>query len=454
MGRHAMLNIDISKQLHAFDVHQDDLQLLRNLRPALERSLEEILVRSRDKFSAWPEIVAALSQPDVHQARYAHWMRAATGDFGPEYVRSATDFSASFCEKNIPAYAIVLCHYSVIQEATRVLSAAAGGSKSGGFKFGKQRPDDLSRTLAAVQKATWLDVEVLMETYAEADRNSRRKMLDGLADDFNTTVQGLVAGVADAASQLEATAQMMTTTAGQTTERSTTVAAAAEEATANVSIVAASADEMGKSVSEIAHQVSHSTAIASQAVHKAQATNDTIEKMSRSAEKIGEVVSLISDIAAQTNLLALNATIESARAGEAGRGFAVVASEVKSLATQTAKATDDIAAQIQEIQGITRDSVNAIGEIQRIIDEINSVSVAINAAVEEQSAATQEIARNTAEAAGGAQDVSRNISHVLEGAQQTGAASQQVVSASQQLGRQADSLRQEVDKFLKTVRAA
>jgi len=452
-----MFNIDIAKQLNAFDLHPADLQLLRGLRPTLERALEDILVRSRDKFAAWPEIVSALAQPDVHRARYAHWMRAATGDFGPEFIRSATEFSASFCEKGIPAYAIVLCHYSVLEIAAKTLAGAGDQpAERIGLFGGRSRPveNNTAKLIQAVQKAVWLDVEVLMETYNLADNNARRRLLDGLADEFNSTVQGLVTSVGDAASQLEGTARSMTSTAAQTTERSTTVAAAAEEATANVSIVAASADEMGKSVSEIAHQVSHSTAIASQAVHKAQATNDTIEKMSRSAEKIGEVVSLISDIAAQTNLLALNATIESARAGEAGRGFAVVASEVKSLATQTAKATDDIAVQIQEIQGITRESVNAIAEIQRIIDEINSVSVAINAAVEQQSAATQEIARNTAEAAGGAQDVSRNISHVLEGAQQTGEASQEVVQASQQLGRQADTLRQEVEKFLKTVRAA
>jgi methyl-accepting chemotaxis protein len=183
-------------------------------------------------------------------------------------------------------------------------------------------------------------------------------------------------------------------------------------------------------------------------------TGETMEELSRSAEKIGDVVSLISDIAAQTNLLALNATIESARAGEAGKGFAVVASEVKNLATQTAKATDEIGSQIEEMQTISRASVTAIAEIQKIIDEMNAISVTINAAVEEQSAATHEIARSTNEAANGAHDVARNISQVLEAAQHTGAASSQVVGAAQQLGEQAEVLRGEVSNFLKTVRAA
>ena len=283
---------------------------------------------------------------------------------------------------------------------------------------------------------------------------AKHREMQDLADRFEANVSSIVTSVADRARDLEMTARSMSVTANKTSELSTSVAAAAEEATTNVTIVANSADEMGKSVSEIAHQVNHSTSIAAKAVQRAKATNETIDRMSRSAEKIGEVVNLISDIAGQTNLLALNATIESARAGEAGRGFAVVASEVKSLATQTAKATGDISAQIQDIQAITRDSVNAINDIQKVIDEMNSVSVAINAAVEQQSAATREIARNTNEAANGTQDVSRSISDVLEGAHQTGIASDQVVSGSQDLGRQASNLLAEVDKFLKTVRTA
>jgi methyl-accepting chemotaxis protein len=292
----------------------------------------------------------------------------------------------------------------------------------------------------------------IVELTAAEQRN--KDALQELANQFENSVGSVVDIVASAATELESTARTMETTAGQTSAQSTAVAAAAEQATTNVSIVATSADEMGKSVSEIAHQVAQSASIASDAVNRARMTGETMEELSRSAEKIGDVVSLISDIAAQTNLLALNATIESARAGEAGKGFAVVASEVKNLATQTAKATDEIGSQIEEMQTISRASVTAIAEIQKIIDEMNAISVTINAAVEEQSAATHEIARSTNEAANGAHDVARNISQVLEAAQHTGAASSQVVGAAQQLGEQAEVLRGEVSNFLKTVRAA
>jgi methyl-accepting chemotaxis protein len=292
-----------------------------------------------------------------------------------------------------------------------------------------------------------------LKRFADGEARSRAALRD-FTDQFEANVAEVVRSVAHAASELEVTARSMSTSASEAANRSSNVAAAAEQATANVSIVAASADEMGKSVAEIAHQVNHSTNIASRAVYKAESTNQTIEQLARSAEKVSEVVDLISDIAAQTNLLALNATIESARAGEAGRGFAVVASEVKGLATQTAKATDEISVQITEMQTVARASVAAIAEIQQIIDEMNAVSMAINAAVEEQSAATQEIARNTNEAASGAKDVSRNIVGVLEETQATGSSSQQVVSASQHLGVQAERLQTEVEKFLQTVRAA
>ena len=297
------LNIDIGNQLRAFGLSSSELDLLRGLRPTLERSLEHILIKSRDHFSAWPEIVAALSQPDIHRARYAHWMRAATGDFGPEFLRSATEFSATFCERKIPAYAITLCHYAVLDVALDALKGEGKSAKRGLFNAGKSGGGDNEALFGALRKAAWLDVEVLLETYNLAERNDRRRVLDGLADQFNARVQSVVTGVAEAATELEATAKLMSSTAAQTSEQSTTVAAAAEQATANVSMVAASTDEMGKSVAEIAHQASHSSNVAAQAVTSARATYETIEQLSRSAEKIGEVVNLISDIAAQTNLL-------------------------------------------------------------------------------------------------------------------------------------------------------
>ena len=309
-------------------------------------------------------------------------------------------------------------------------------------------------SISALVRVAVMDVEIAGAVQTETNLDARLKSVWGVTDNFEADVGAVVAGLTEATKDLETVARTMAVTAEHAGERSTMVAVAAEQATANVSIVAASTEEMGKSVSEIAHQVNHSTQIASKAVANAQSANETIEHMAESAERIGRIVELISEIAGQTNLLALNATIESARAGEAGRGFAVVASEVKTLATQTAKATQEIGAQIRAMQAISREAARALAEVTATIDEMNAVSMAINAAVEEQAAATQEIARNTHEAATGAGDVSRAISEVQQGAQETGAASSRVLAASQELDGRAQTLHAAVSRFLQMLRAA
>jgi methyl-accepting chemotaxis protein len=216
--------------------------------------------------------------------------------------------------------------------------------------------------------------------------------------------------------------------------------------------VAHSADELRKSISEIARQVGRSSDVAQQAVSRAVETNRTVEGLSVAADRIGAVVKLISDIAEQTNLLALNATIEAARAGEAGRGFAVVATEVKSLATETAKATEDINAQIASVQEISRDSVTAIRSIQEVIDQLNEAVGAISAAVEEQEAATAEIARNTQMAAGGTDAVSSAIGTVVQASRSANAEADRLAVSAQELGELSRSLKDEVDQFIKKFR--
>jgi methyl-accepting chemotaxis protein len=233
-----------------------------------------------------------------------------------------------------------------------------------------------------------------------------------------------------------------------------TVAAASEQASANVQSVASATEEMTASVNEISRQVQESSRIASEAVKQAQETDARINKLSQAAGRIGDVVKLITAIAEQTNLLALNATIEAARAGEAGRGFAVVASEVKQLASQTAKATDEIGTQIAGMQAATQESVAAIKEISATIARVSEIAATIAAAVEEQGAATQEISRNVQQAAQGTAQVASNITDVNRGAAETGSASSQVLSSAQSLSSESNHLKLEVDKFLVTVRAA
>ena len=274
-----------------------------------------------------------------------------------------------------------------------------------------------------------------------------------IASGFEATLQGVVGTVASAAAQLRGTAESVSNSAEDTSRRSAAVATASEQASTNVQTVAAAAEELAASVAEIGRQVSRSTSIASSAVEEANRTNVSVQGLVEAVGKIGDVVKLINDIAGQTNLLALNATIEAARAGEAGKGFAVVASEVKNLATQTAKATDDIGSQIGGIQMATRQAVEAIQGISGTIEQISEIATTIASAVEEQSAATQEIARNVQQASGATSQVSSNISGVTRAAAETGKATQQVLGAADALAREAERMRTEVGTFFARVRA-
>ena len=286
------------------------------------------------------------------------------------------------------------------------------------------------------------------------EKEARAKRIDDLNNAFEESATAVLGSVTTAATQMKSSAEAMSSTAEETNTQSTAVAAAAEQASTNVQTVASAAEELSASIDEISRQVSKSSEIASNAVEEAKRTDEQVQGLAIAAEKIGEVVELISDIAEQTNLLALNATIEAARAGDAGKGFAVVANEVKSLASQTAKATGEIEAQIGDIQTATQEAVVAIQSIGKTIGEVNEIATTIASAVEEQSAATQEIARNVEQAATGTSEVTSNITGVTQAAGETGQAAGQVLEAAGGLSKQAETLRNDIQKYLEDIKAA
>jgi methyl-accepting chemotaxis protein len=322
----------------------------------------------------------------------------------------------------------------------------------------KERTDEIGEMARAVVvfKDSMIEADRLAaEQRAEQEhKEARRQAVEGHIRSFEGSIGDVMRMVAAAATELQATAQSMAATAEETNRQTTAVAGASEQAAANVQTVASAAEELSSSIAEIGRQVAASAEITNRAVGDTDRTNEEIRGLAEAARSIGDVVMLISDIANQTNLLALNATIEAARAGDAGKGFAVVASEVKSLANQTAKATDDIRGKIAEMQTATEHSVKAVGEIGETIRRINEIASTITAAVEHQGAATQEIARNVQEASAGTSEVSRNIVGVTQAANDTGAASTQVLGTAGELAQQSEAMRHKVESFLGNIRAA
>jgi len=298
------------------------------------------------------------------------------------------------------------------------------------------------------------ELEAEQENQKIRSRAEKKEFMSNLAEQFNSSIYGIVEAVSHTSDELNATAEIMTKISQKNTDQSSSVAQTAQEATNNVQTVAKATEEIYNSIGEINTQIVKSTDATKKAVEVVSTTDKQIAILSQTSNKIGEVISMISEIAEQTNLLALNATIESARAGEAGKGFAIVASEVKALATETAKATDDISDHINEIQMATKETVTSIDEIKNVILQLEETSTTIAAAMEEQEATAQDVASNVNDAATGTEKVSSTIIEVTRASQETGEASEKVLASSKDLSQQAVSMKNEVDNFLKEIFAA
>jgi methyl-accepting chemotaxis protein len=425
---------------------------LRQMRPFFAKSLPAILARFYDKVRHYDPACGIFRDGAMQEAirmQLQHWDLIGTCDFGAAYASSI----ARFCEFNqragVAPHWYIGCRQMFVAE--QLMKAVEGEVQVP--RFGQAARAACEKKAAmqnAIAKANMLDTENLIAFYFGSNRQLRKDTIAAASDRF----RAIITSLRGASGELESTARALSDNAGNTTRLASVVANASADASNNVQSVASATEELASSVREISTQVQESSRIAESAVKQADETDARINALSQAANRIGDVIKLITSVAEQTNLLALNATIEAARAGEAGRGFAVVAQEVKALASQTAKATDEIGTQIAGMQTATQEAVGSIKMISSTIGKISEITGAISAAIEQQGNATQEISGNILRTASGTSQVAGTIAEVSHGANQTGAASSQLLSSAKQLSDSTTSLQAEIDGFLKSIAAA
>jgi len=413
----------------------------------IEPNLRGILDQFYVRVMSDPMLSSIIGDPSrldkLKELQAVHWRHLFAGNFDDAYIARVTRIGEIHARVGVKPNWYIDAYSFILSEITRLLSA----------NIGWRRRNQLGEMVCAVQQAVFIDMELAISVYLntlEREAAEVRRHIDSLAGDVGAVAHALIGAAGD----MERTSESMSAAAQDSRERSTIVAAAAEQATANVQAVAVATEQLTASIQEIAHQVTRSVMIAGRGAEQARRADTTVQGLADAAQRIGEVVKLINDIASQTNLLALNATIEAARAGEAGKGFSVVANEVKNLAAQTARATEDITQQISAIQTATDETVNELHMIGGTIDELNDISTAVAAAVEQQGAATAAISDNVHQAAAGNADVSANILHVSHAAGRTGEAADAVLQAALGVTRETNTLSGAVSAFLAKLRHA
>lgn len=437
---------DWQRKLAFLEIDDSTQTQLRAFLPILEDHLPDLLDRFNAHIGQLPDFEKTFADATIaarlREAQAEHWRRLFSGRLDDAYRTKAEEVGGAHARIGVDPGSIMAAYRFFLGQVTDVL-----------LKRAKWRARDCGDLLGAVTKAIFLDMSVALGAYSAERKLAHQARQNELAGEFESNVKEVVDTVSSAAGEMRASAESLAGVADRTSDHSSRVATASEQACSMVQAVASGTEELSASVAEIGERVARSTEIAKRAVENAAQTNESIQTLASSGEKIGEVVRLISDVAEQTNLLALNATIEAARAGEAGKGFAVVAAEVKNLANQTASATEEISEQIKSMQFEIQGSVEAIQNVGGIIEEISGVAAEIASAVEQQRSSTQQIAANVSEAAGNAQDVSNSVSDLSAATTETQASAAEVLNAADELSRQGETLRGEVDRFLDSVRA-
>jgi methyl-accepting chemotaxis protein len=427
--------------------------LLRELRPVVMKALPGVLDEFYAAILEYPEIRKFFPNPSIANhakaAQLAHWDVILSAKFDQQYVQSVTRIGETHHRLGLEPRWYIGGYNRIVSGIIRHIETSMTARFPSKSMYEKK-----AAMINAFVSAAMLDMDFAISVYLDAGKREKKETLGKLAARFEQTVAQIVQRVATMSDNLKAAATALKTTAADTQKLSTSVAATSDTASTNVQSVASGAEEMGSSVSEISRQVQESRKVAGDAVRQADGANNRITDLSKAAGRIGDVIKMINAIAEQTNLLALNATIEAARAGESGKGFAVVAQEVKALASQTAKATEEISSQINEMQVNTRETVAAISEISETIGSISRIATAISTAVEQQDAATQEISRGIHKAATGAAKVAANILELNKGAEGTEQAAANVHQSAQTLAKENLQLKTGVDDFLKALQVA
>ncbi|WP_332117777.1 globin-coupled sensor protein [Azorhizobium caulinodans] len=441
-----MTQESLSQRLNFIGMDKALQASLREARDLVVAAMPKILDGFYDHLMTYPDMArmfpTAAVRAHAKAMQIKHWGVILDGRFDAAYVESVTRIGQTHARLGleprwyIAGYALLL---------SGLVTAIETGFKAG--RFDRTAPERKARLIEAVITAALLDMDFAISVYLDAGIKAKRETLDRVGAAFRS----IVTTVSDAAAHLETTAASLADTAQSTRALSSAVASSSEQASSNVQSVATASDELAASINEISRQVRESSRIAGEAVEQAQRTDERIRELSSASARIGDVLKLITAIAEQTNLLALNATIEAARAGEAGRGFAVVAQEVKALASQTAKAIEEIGGQITSMQSATQDSVSAVKEIGHTIERLAGISETIAHAVDSQTEATSMITANVARAAVGTEEVATAIASVRTQAVNTGSASEEVLGSARMLSSESQRLNEEVETFLKTI---